>query len=153
VILCGGAIGSPHLLLLSGIGPADELRAAGVDVVHDLPGVGKNLLDHLLVGVVYETASPHVSTQALPRMLGFALRYALGRGGVMGRSPVESGAFVRSAPDLPRADVQFHFTPWGIPDPNTDVHRGPPPGRRITILPGLIYPRSVGELRLASKDP
>ncbi len=153
VILCGGAIGSPHLLLLSGIGPADELRAAGVDVVHDLPGVGKNLLDHLLALVVFESPSPHVVSQAVPRMLGLALRYALGRGGVLNRSPVEAGAFVKSTPSAPRPDIQFHFSPWGVPDPNTDEVRKPPPGKRVVILPGLIYPRSVGEIRLASKDP
>jgi choline dehydrogenase len=86
-------------------------------------------------------------------MLMHMLRYALGRSGVLGRGPVEAGGFVRSTPDQPRPDLQFHFTPWGVPEPNTDAARSPPRGRRVSILPGVIYPRSLGEIRLASKDP
>ncbi|HEX8796719.1 MAG TPA: GMC family oxidoreductase N-terminal domain-containing protein [Polyangiaceae bacterium] len=153
VILCAGAIGSPHILLLSGIGPASELRAAGVDVVADVPGVGKNLQDHLLTGIVMGTDSPACKPLSVPALLGWMLRYALTGNGQCAVAPVEAGAFVRSSPSAPRPDVQYHFVPWGIPEPNTDEKRDPPPGRRFSVLPGLIYPRSVGEVRLTSRDP
>ncbi|HEY1697722.1 MAG TPA: GMC family oxidoreductase N-terminal domain-containing protein [Polyangiaceae bacterium] len=153
VILCAGAIGSPHILLLSGIGPARELRAAGVDVVADLPGVGKNLQDHLLAGVVMGTDSPACKALTVPALLGWVLRYVFDGDGQCAVAPVEAGAFVRSSPSMPRPDVQYHFIPWGLPEPNTDEKRDPPPGRRFSILPGLIYPRSAGEVRLAGRDP
>jgi len=153
IIVCGGAIGSPHLLLLSGIGPKDELKAAGIDCVVDAPAVGKHLADHLLIGVIHETASPHVIGQAMMRMLGLVARYAFGRGGVLGKSPVEAGAFVKSSPSQPRPDIQFHFAPWAFPTPNTDVARKIPTTKQIGFAPGLIYPRSTGEITLASKDP
>jgi choline dehydrogenase len=152
VIVCGGAIGSPHLLMLSGIGPAAELREAGVDVVHDSPSVGKHLADHLLSGIVFQTESPHISSQAMHRMLGFLAKYLVGNRGVLGKSPVETGAFVKSTPSQPRPDIQFHFVPWGFP-PNTDLPHAVPKGKQIAFAPGLIYPRSLGEIRLASKDP
>jgi choline dehydrogenase len=153
VIVSGGTVGSPHLLLLSGIGPADELRSAGVKVVQDLPGVGKNLQDHLLALVVYESASRDVHPQSIFNRLAWVARYAVTGAGPMRRSPVEAGAFVRSTPAQPRPDVQYHFVPFGTPEPNTDEERPVPPGRRFSIYPGLIYPRSVGEVRLASADP
>jgi len=153
VIVCGGAVGSPHLLLLSGIGPADDLRAVGVPPVHDLPGVGKNLQDHLLAMVVYETASPAVSPFTLPRFLAWSLQYATTGTGPVGTAPVEVGAFLRSSPSDPRPDIQYHFVPWGAGLPNSDEKRPPPAGRQFTILPGLIYPASRGEIRLASSDP
>jgi choline dehydrogenase len=153
VILCAGAIGSPHLLLLSGIGPASELAAHGVDGVADVPGVGKNLQDHLLTGVVMETRSSACKPLTGTRLLGWVSRYAITGGGQLSVAPVEAGAFVRSSPSMPRPDVQYHFIPWGLPEPNTDEPRKPPPGRRFSILPGLIYPRSAGEVRLESRDP
>ena len=153
VIVCGGAVGSPHLLLLSGIGPADELRAAGVAAVHDLPGVGKNLQDHLLSLVVYETASHAVLEVTWPRLLAFAIRYAATGTGPLGTAPVEAGAFLRSSPSAPRPDIQYHFVPFGAALPNSDEKRSLPVGRQFGIFPGLIYPRSKGEIRLASADP
>ncbi len=153
VVVCGGAIGSPHVLLLSGIGPADELRSLGIPVVHDLPGVGKNLQDHLLCGVVFESRSPALAPLSIPRMLGWMARYALARGGPLRLGPVPVGAFVRSSPDQPRPDVQYHFIPFGSMLPNTDEPRDLPFGRSFSVFPGLIYPRSAGEVRLESTDP
>jgi choline dehydrogenase len=153
VILCAGAIHSPHLLMVSGIGPADALRAVGVAVVHDLPGVGQNLQDHLLAGVMWKVESSHALALSTARILGWMLRYQLTGGGPFATGPVQAGAFVKSSPAEPVPDIQFHVTPWGPPQPNTDEHRAPERGRRFTILPGLIYPRSVGELRLRSADP
>ncbi len=153
IILCAGAIGSPHLLLLSGVGPADELRAAGVPVVHDLPGVGKNLQDHLLTSVVYETSPAGAFALSLPRLAGWALQFAAVAGGPLRNGPVEAGAFVRSSPSAPRPDVQYHFIPWGVPMPNTDEKTQRPAGYQFSILPGLIYPLSRGEIRLKSANP
>ena len=153
VILCGGAIGSPHLLLLSGIGPAAELRKAGVPVVADVPGVGKNLQDHLLASVVHESNDPVVRPLTVPFLLTSMIEFALVGQGQFAQPPVEGGAFVRSSPAAPRPDVQYHFIPWGVPEPNTDEARSRPPGRRFSILPGLIYPGSTGEIRLASRKP
>lgn len=151
IVLAGGALGSPHLLLLSGIGPAAELRAAGVEVRHDLPGVGKHLQDHLLAGLVFEcTSSPRVS---VPGLLGGIVRHVLGGGGgQLGNAPIDAGAFVRSHPGAALPDIQFHVTPFGAFLP-TDDQTKLPWGRHGSILPGLIYPRSHGEVRLRSADP
>jgi choline dehydrogenase len=153
VILCAGTVGSPQLLLLSGVGPADELRAAGVPVVHDLPGVGKNLQDHLLTSVVYETTSAGALALSLPRLARWALQFATTAGGPLRNGPVEAGAFLRSSPSAPRPDVQYHFVPWGVPMPNTDDKTERPVGHQFSILPGLIYPLSRGEIRLKSTNP
>jgi choline dehydrogenase len=153
VILCCGAIGSPHMLLLSGIGPAAELRKAGVPVVADVPGVGKNLQDHLLAFLVHESGNPVVRAMSWPFLLSSMIEFGVVGRGPFSQAPVEGGAFVKSGPSASRPDVQYHFVPWGVPEPNTDEDRPLPPGRRFTIMPGLIYPKSTGEIRLASRNP
>jgi choline dehydrogenase-like flavoprotein len=151
IILSGGAIGSPHLLLLSGIGPADELRDAGVTPKHELAGVGKHLEDHLMVPLVFEAPSaPNMARHTLPL---WALQYLVARRGPLSRPSPPAGAFVRSKPDMPRPDVQFHMLPFGWAPPNSDERRAPPFGRLMAFAPGLIYPRSHGEVRLRSADP
>ena len=153
IILAGGAIGSPQLMLLSGIGPADELRSVGVEPRHELAGVGKNLQDHLLIGMNFE-APPQAALELKKSKVGWwALRHLLGRGGPLALPPIQCGAFVKSTPDQPRPDIQFHSQPWGFWNPNSDVPRGKPWGRIAGISPGLIYPRSVGEVRLKTADP
>jgi choline dehydrogenase-like flavoprotein len=151
VIVCGGAIGSPHLLLLSGIGPADELRAAGVEPRHELAGVGKHLEDHLLAVTIY-TVSAGAPALSLPKMLLWAAQHLAARRGPLGASPVQAGAFVRSSAAAALPDVQFHFVPAGMGVP-TDRPAKPLMGRFASIMPGLIYPRSHGEVRLRSADP
>jgi choline dehydrogenase len=153
VILAGGAIDSPQLMLLSGIGAADELRAAGVEPKHELAGVGKHLEDHLLVAVAFEVAAGAANTLSRGRMALWAANHLVRHGGPLGASPVEAGAFVRSRPDAPRPDNQFHFAPYGQTPPNTDEARALPFGRFAVMCPGLIYPRSSGEVRLRSADP
>ena len=153
IILAGGAIGSPHLLLLSGIGPGDELRAAGVTPKHELAGVGKHLEDHLFTPVAFhatETAARKMSRLA---SVGWLAKYLVGGGGPLGAGTVEATAFVKSRPDAPRPDIQFHATPWGWMFPNSDEPRDKPWGRFVGIAPGLIYPRSSGEITLRSADP
>jgi choline dehydrogenase-like flavoprotein len=150
IILAGGALGSPQLLLLSGIGPGDELRAVGVTPKHELPGVGKNLQDHLLAAVTYESATSR--RLSIPNLLVWMARHRLGGGGPLGMSAVDAGAFVKSSPAAALPDVQFHFTPFGVKLP-TDAGPKPAFGKFASLLPGLIYPRSHGEVRLHSADP
>jgi choline dehydrogenase-like flavoprotein len=155
VILSAGVIGSPQLLLLSGIGPADELRAAGVDVVHDLPGVGKNLHDHLMVPLRYLATKDtgHRST-ATHFFKGLIDEYLFGKGW-FGKTFLEGGAFVKSDSSQPIPNIQFHSIPWAYPEPNDDGPADPVISKEhsFTILPGLIYPKSRGDVRLRSKDP
>jgi choline dehydrogenase len=151
VILCGGAIGSPHLLMLSGIGASAELKAAGVEPRHELPGVGKHLEDHLLCYMVHRAKATTKLSRA--GLLWSVMKHVAGRSGMLAKSPVEAGAFLRHAPDAPRPDEQIHFVPYGIRPPNSDIHGDPYWGRWATIMPGLIYPRSHGEITLKSADP
>jgi choline dehydrogenase len=151
VVLCGGAIGSPHLLLLSGIGPNDELKAAGVEPRHDVPGVGKHLEDHLLCFMVYRATTATKLSRI--KLAIEAVKHLTSRSGMLARTPVEAGAFVRHAADAPRPDDQFHFLPYGVTPPNTDLKRDLMWGRWATLMPGLIYPRSHGEITLRSNDP
>ena len=153
VIVAGGAIGSPHLLLRSGIGPGDELRAAGVEPRHELPGVGKHLQDHLLVPVLYEALPAAALKMARHKLPWWALRHVFAKSGPLAAAAPPAGAFVRSRPEEPRPDIQFHMSPWGWPRPNTDENRDKPWGRFAGLAPGLIYPRSHGEIRLRSADP
>jgi choline dehydrogenase-like flavoprotein len=151
IILAGGAIGSPHLLLLSGIGPADELREAGVESRHDLPLVGKHLEDHLLAAVVHR--SPTSRKLSVPNLLWWIAQHRMSGGsGPLGLPPVPVGAFVRSRPEEAVPDIQFHFAAAGLNLP-TDAGVKVKFGRYASILPGLIYPRSHGEVRLRSADP
>ena len=132
VVLSAGAINSPQLLLLSGIGPAEHLAEHGIDVRVALPGVGKNLQDHLKLGVVYEqTGGPEAPAPT--------------------SNVVESGGFVRLDEDDPAPDLQFHNAPvylleHGLTPPDDDRSY-------FTIMPTQIRPESTGEVRLASDDP
>jgi choline dehydrogenase len=153
VILAAGAIGSPHLLLLSGIGPADALRKKGISVVHELPGVGQNLQDHLMAVVQYRVKNTAARTFGTVSSVAWLAQYALFRGGPLSHPPVHAGAFVKTRAGLSRPDLQFHVCPWGMFSPNTDATNDPDKGAFLTMLPSLLYPRSRGELRLESADP
>lgn len=114
VILSAGAIGSPDILLRSGIGPAAEITAWGGDVVTDLPGVGKNLQDHVDVMVIAKSTSitPYgISVRALPRLAKDSLSWVFGQRGMLASNMVEAGGFVRTSPSEPRPDIQFHIIP------------------------------------------
>jgi choline dehydrogenase len=153
VILSGGSIGSPHILMLSGIGPAAHLKEKGVAVVHDLPGVGANLQDHLLSPVAFAVkrkTSRHFNKLTALAWLG---RYALFGSGPLDHPPVHTGAFVGTKKGLRRPNLQFHVVPWGRFAPNTDEPCDPESGRYITLYPSLLYPESRGEIRLQSADP
>jgi choline dehydrogenase-like flavoprotein len=155
IVLSAGAIGSPQILLLSGIGPADHLRSVGVDVVHDLPGVGANLHDHLLVPLRYHCTSESGHTSTASHFFAGMFRDVLFNSGWFGKTFLEGGAFVRSSPSEPRPDLQFLTIPWAYPEPNDDGPETPTIAKTysFTFLPGLIRPKSRGELRLRTSDP
>ncbi len=147
VILAGGAIGSPQLLMLSGIGPADHLRELGVQVALDLPGVGENLQDHPYVVCIWESKLGESLYGAdKPKQL---LEWVLRRSGPLTSSVAEAFAFVRSRPGLPAPDLQFHFAPAYFNDNGFDEFDG----HAFTLGPVLITPKSRGRLRLRSSDP
>jgi choline dehydrogenase len=151
VLLCGGAIHSPQLLLLSGVGPADHLRSMGIPVVSDLAGVGQNLHDHVAAGVICSSSRPISLNRALtPWNLPVnILRYALFRQGPLTSNVVEAGGFVRSAPDLPAPDLQFTFIPvWALDHGLTRLK-----GHGFILVTLLLCPQSRGSVNLRSSDP
>jgi choline dehydrogenase len=151
VLLCGGAIHSPQLLMLSGIGPAEHLQAMGIPVVSDLPGVGANLQDHVATGVICSCSRPISLNRALSpwHLAGNLLRYALLRQGPLTSNVVEAGGFVRSLPDLPAPDLQFTFIPvWALDHGLTRLK-----GHGFILVTLLLCPQSRGSIRLRSGDP
>jgi choline dehydrogenase len=148
VILCGGAINSPQLLMLSGIGQADHLRAHGIRVAVDAPGVGANLQDHLDVCTLQRCTKP-VSYDRLSD-IAVGLRYLLRRDGPGTSNIAEAGGFMRSkfATDA-RCDQQFHFVPALLDDHG----RNRLDGYGYTVHVCALRPRSRGTIRLASADP
>ncbi len=153
VILCAGVYGSPQLLMLSGIGPADHLRQHGIDVVADLP-VGDNLHDHLFVPMTYVMKSAR-NRGTTPYFAGGVIKEAIRGDTWMGRTVFEAVGFVRSPRAKAIPDIQIHALPWSYPFPNQDAPTRHKVDKRsaLTIMPTLIYPRSRGTLRLASADP
>ena len=147
VILCSGAIGSPHLLQLSGIGPREPLEHAGVEIVHELPGVGANLLDHLANGLLVRTQGVETlaSAESLRNLASWALR---GRGPLTS-NVAEAAAFVRTRRDASTPDLELIFLPVlfeeeGLKQPTEDG---------VTVGVVLLQPRSVGTVSLRSPDP
>jgi choline dehydrogenase len=147
IILCGGAINSPQLLMLSGIGDADALRALGIKPKLDLPGVGKNLQDHLDVctlnycneKITYDSASD----------VAVGLEYLCTGGGIGSSNIAEAGGFLRSKFANKRPDLQFHFVPALLEDHG----RTRPAGQGFTVHVCALRPESRGEIRLQSSDP
>ena len=151
VIVSCGAIGSPVLLLHSGIGPAAHLNRIGVPVVHDLPGVGSNLHDHINLFTICECTGDHTyDAYAKPLMTAWAgLRYALLRAGPAASSLFETGGFWRVGPGEGRPDVQFHLgLGSGIEAGVLKLERA-----GVTLNSAYLQPESRGTVRLASPDP
>jgi choline dehydrogenase len=147
VILCAGAIGSPHLLQISGIGPRAALAAAGVALVREHPSVGTNLLDHLASGLLVRTKG--VETLASAESLRNLVRW-----GLLGRGPLTSNlgeavAFVRSRPDLAAPDVELLLAPVLFEEEGLK----PPSEHGLTLAVVLLQPRSRGTVLLRSADP
>jgi choline dehydrogenase len=147
VVLSGGAVNSPQLLLLSGIGPREELERHGITVVHELSGVGEHLQDHLAVGALYESRRP-VSLYAAESVRQL-LRYVVFRKGMLTSNVAEAAAFVRSRPELPGPDLELLFTPVLFEGEGLE----PPRAHGFTIGVILLQPRSSGCVRLRSADP
>jgi choline dehydrogenase len=146
VVLCGGAINSPQLLLLSGIGPAAALEPLDIPVIADLPGVGQNLQDHLDIPVAYECTEP-ISLSVSYAAAELLYRYF--RKGPLACNGGEVGGFLRTQPGLTVPDLQFHFAPgWSV---GFGVMR--PTGHGFTFWPALLLPESQGYLQLRSANP
>ena len=151
VLVTSGAIGSPRLLMLSGIGPADHLRSVGVEVRHDLPGVGQNLQDHLDLCVLAECSGRHSydGMDRLPRSALAAAQYYLFGTGPVTSSLFETGAFWYASEASPLPDAQFHLGQGsGIEKGIVSLDKA-----GITLNSAYMRPRSRGEVRLASADP
>lgn len=147
VVLSAGSIGTPQLLMLSGIGDADHLRSVGVDVVVDNPNVGAHLQDHPLYVLNWETSAKGTLAEAeSPKQLvNFLLR---GRG-LLTSTVAEGTAFFRSRDDLAAPDLQFHFGAAYFHNHGFDTHDTP----AFAIAPTLVAPKSRGAIRLRSADP
>jgi choline dehydrogenase-like flavoprotein len=152
IVVAGGAVLSPQLLLLSGIGDQGDLRAAGIEVKHHLPGVGANYHDHLAIGVLMEmrnSESYGISWRAMPRNLANLVEYTLFRTGPLSSNVFEATGFVRTLPQLTRPDVQIVFQA-ARRNPNTFPF---PLGHGYAINAVGLYPKSRGYVRLAGPDP
>ncbi|WP_375404440.1 GMC family oxidoreductase [uncultured Sphingomonas sp.] len=161
IILSAGAIGSPHILLLSGIGPGEELRAHGLPVVHHSHGVGRNLQDHVyshylsrvtpdfsINRLILNAASPWTSWRLLPHVL----RYAWGRTGLLTNAAAQVAAFARSGPHVDSPDLQIQFRPFSMvitPEGRFVAESHP----AVTASVSHIRPQSRGSLTLATADP
>ncbi|HEX6780135.1 MAG TPA: choline dehydrogenase [Ktedonobacterales bacterium] len=148
VILSGGAINSPQLLLLSGIGPADHLKAMGIDVVADLPGVGQNLQDHLATGVQYHCTQP--ITLANAEKLGNVANYLLFKKGPLTSIVAEVAGFIKTKSELPAPDLEILFAPAFFVDHGFG---NPPEKHGYTIGIVLLHPESKGSISLRSTNP
>ena len=152
VVLATGAVGSPHLLQLSGIGPGALLREHGIDVVHDLPGVGENLQDHLQIRAVYKVTGAKTLNEranSLVGQAGMALEYALFRRGPMTMAPSQLGVFTKSDESRETPDLQYHVQPLSLDRFGEPLHPFP----AITASVCNLRPDSRGHVRLTSPDP
>ena len=152
VILCAGSIGSVQLLHLSGIGPGDWLARHGIEVVADVPGIGRNLQDHLQQRAIYKVSGVRTLNETYHSLVGRAamgLDYALFRRGPLTMAPSQLGLFTRSDPDRERANIQFHVQPLSLDKFGDPLHRFP----AVTVSACNLRPTSRGTVRLRSADP
>jgi choline dehydrogenase len=150
VILCGGAINSPQLLQLSGVGNARELGALGIDMVEDLPAVGENLEDHLEVYVQHSSKLPVSVAPALKwrNRPAVGLRWLLFRAGPGATNHFEAGGFVRSNEEVAYPNLMFHFLPLAIRYDGTA-----PQGHGYQVHVGPMYSDARGQVKITSSDP
>jgi choline dehydrogenase len=152
VILSSGAVNSPHLLQLSGIGNPELLRSHGIAVEHPLRGVGENLQDHLQLRLIYKVSGvPTLNTRAnsLVGKAAMAVQYALFRSGPMTMAPSQMGGFTRSSPEHATPNVEFHVQPLSLDKFGEPLHRFP----AFTATACNLRPLSRGHIRLRSADP
>ncbi len=151
VILCGGAINSPQVLQLSGVGPAAELEALGLDVVHDLPGVGENLQDHLEVYIQHGSKQPVSVAPAMKwrNRPWVGARWLFFRSGPGATNHFEGGGFVRSNDDVAYPNLMFHFLPIAIRYDGSQ----PAGGHGYQVHVGPMYSDARGSVKITSTDP
>jgi choline dehydrogenase len=147
VILSGGAVNSPQLLLLSGVGPPEELARHGIRPVRELPGVGLNLQDHPVASLLVEAVHP--TTLYAAETAGNLARYLLVRRGMLTSNAAEATAFIHSRPGLPAPDLELIFAPGLFQNEGLT----PASAHGFTIMAIALQPHSVGSLRLRSADP
>ena len=151
VILCGGAVNTPHLLMLSGIGDAPGLKSHGIPVISHSPGVGQNLMDHLEIYLQYACNKP-VSVYPKTRWFNMpmvGLEWLLARQGAGSTNHFETGAFLRSGDSVPYPDLQFHFLPIAMDYDGKDQYQG----HGFQVHVGPMKPTSRGEINLCSANP
>ncbi len=151
IILCGGAINTPQVLQLSGVGPANLLQSLGVPIVADLPGVGANLQDHLEVYVQFAckqpvAVNPHISW---PRKLGVGAQWLFGRSGIGATNHFEGGGFCRSNDAVDYPNLMFHFLPMAIRYDGSSPTKGP--GYQVHV--GPMYSDARGTVQIRSTNP
>ena len=151
IILCAGTMQSPHILGLSGIGDPDQLSALGVPVVAALPGVGRNLQDHVDAAVTYRSRLPLLWSRTRGWRAGLiGLRYLLRRDGLGASNSLEAGGFLRTRPELDRPDIQIQFIPGAMANHG---QKGMNPFDGFSIDMIALHPESRGEVTLRSADP
>ena len=152
VILAAGSIGSPHILMLSGVGPAAQLSKFGIPVTLDKPGVGANLHDHLQLRMIYKVSGVKTLNEtyaSLFNRVGMGLNYAFRRRGPMTMAPSQLGAFARSDSTQDRANIQYHVQPLSLDKFGEPLHPFP----AFTASVTNVRPTSRGALTLKSADP
>ena len=151
VILCAGAIGSPQILMLSGIGGGEQLRNHGINVLRDAPDVGGNLQDHLQARLVHKCAAPTMNDEvnSIAGKIKIAAEYALKRTGPMTMAASLAVGFLKTRDDLNTPDIQFHIQPWSANSPAEGPHKF----SAFTSSVCQLRPESRGHLELKSADP
>ncbi|WP_240513956.1 GMC family oxidoreductase [Paramylibacter kogurei] len=151
IILSAGAIGSPQILQLSGIGDGDALQSLGIDVVHHAPDVGRNLQDHLQLRCVWKVKNTKTLNTIANTLMGKArigLEYALKRSGPMSMAPSQLGAFTKSSPEMDTPDLEYHIQPLSLGAFGEDLHNFD----AVTISVCNLRPQSRGQVTITSPD-
>jgi len=152
IILSAGAVGSPQILQLSGVGPADRLAELGIPLVCDKPGVGNNLQDHLQQRAIYKVHGVKTLNETYHSLIGRGLmgaEYALFQTGPLTMAPSQLGIFTTSSPEHERPNIQFHVQPLSLDKFGDPLHRFP----AVTVSACNLRPTSRGTVRLRSRDP
>ncbi len=151
VILSAGAIGSPQILQVSGVGPGKLLQGLDVPVRKELAGVGQNLQDHLQIRMVYEVNVPTLNDEinSFTRRMLIGMKYVFGRTGPMAMGASQVCIFCKTRPELETPDIQFHFQPLSADKPGLEMH----PFSGITMSVCQLRPESRGEINITSPDP
>src|SRR5580704_4757728 len=152
VILSAGAVASPLILQLSGVGPADWLTELGIPTLHDRPGVGRNLQDHLQQRAIFKVHGVRTLNETYHSLVRRGLmgaQYALFQKGPLTMAPSQLGIFTKSSPDHERANIQFHVQPLSLDKFGDPLHRFP----AVTVSACNLQPTSHGTIRLRTRDP